>query len=110
MNDHGKRRPCARRWRVSWGLDRVVGATSGHKTGFKRSVQSCAKSKEGLLALCLSPCNVLSSKVALHQAEPAEGCNPCDDFPHSIDYHGAGGVSSLSATEAVNQPVASVRN
>jgi hypothetical protein len=51
---------------------------------------------------------VLSCKVPLDSNLAAKGRTPFDDSSHSIDYHGAVGVSSVSAAWPVNQPVASL--
>ena len=73
--------------------------------GFKRTSRA-ASNQRRQFAFCLSPCNVLSCKVPLDSHLTAKGRTPFDDSSHSIDYHGAVGVSPVSATRAVNQPVA----
>ena len=82
-------------------------ATSKHRAGLERNVQSRAESSRRF-AFCLPRCNVLSCRVPLNLKAPAKGRTPVDDSSHSIDYHGAVAVSRLCAARRINQPVASL--
>src|SRR5271157_990926 len=90
-------------------LNHVIGATNGRTAGLGE-MSRAARNQERLAATLPVTMQRVKLQSSAKPNRTGEGIQPLYDFPHSINYHGAAGVSSVSATWSVNQPVASVRN